>query len=66
VYENVKAAVLEFGYRHIDTAAFYGNEGVIGRAIKDIIATGKVTREELFITTKLIWFKSVDDVEAEF
>jgi 2,5-diketo-D-gluconate reductase B len=37
------------GYRHIDTAAFYGNEGEVGRAIK---ASG-VRREDIFVTTKV-------------
>ncbi len=44
----VKAAV-ESGYRHIDTAAVYGNEASIGRALKN---TG-ISRTELFITSKL-------------
>ncbi|KAK3926247.1 Aldo-keto reductase family 1 member A1 [Frankliniella fusca] len=42
------------GYRHIDTAAAYENEGVIGKLIKEgWIDTGNMTREELFIVTKL-------------
>ncbi|AMD21604.1 HFL252Cp [Eremothecium sinecaudum] len=49
-YKAVLAA-LKNGYKHIDTAAIYGNEEVIGRAIKD----SGIPREELFITTKL-WF----------
>lgn len=40
---------VEAGYRHIDTAAIYGNEAGVGEAIR---ACG-VAREELFITTKL-------------
>jgi diketogulonate reductase-like aldo/keto reductase len=39
---------LELGYRHIDTAQAYGNEGSVGRALS---ASG-VPREEVFITTK--------------
>ena len=42
-------AALEAGYRHIDTAAAYGNEGSVGQAIR----RSGVKREELFITTKL-------------
>ena len=34
-YQAVKTA-LEVGYRHIDTAAVYGNEESVGRAIKDL------------------------------
>ena len=40
---------LEAGYRHIDTAAIYGNEEAVGRAI----AHSGIPREELFVTTKL-------------
>ena len=39
---------LEAGYRHIDTAQAYGNEGCVGRALRD----SGVAREEVFITTK--------------
>jgi len=48
VERAVKAAV-KIGYRSIDTAAVYGNEEGVGRAIRDC----GVPREELFITTKL-------------
>lgn len=41
---------LKIGYRHIDTAAFYFNEEVVGRVIRD----SGIPREELFITTK-VW-----------
>ncbi|CAG5047579.1 unnamed protein product [Parnassius apollo] len=44
---------IEAGYRHIDTAETYGNEVEIGQGIADAIQNGLVTREELFITTKL-------------
>lgn len=47
-YEAVLAA-LEFGYRHIDTAAIYGNETDVGRAIKD----SGVPRDQIFLVTKL-------------
>ncbi|WP_432482892.1 aldo/keto reductase [Kineococcus esterisolvens] len=40
---------LEAGYRHIDTAAIYGNETGVGRAV----ANSGIARDELFITTKL-------------
>ena len=40
---------LEVGYRHIDTAAIYGNEEGVGQAI----AESGIPREELFVTTKL-------------
>ncbi len=43
------ATALEAGYRSIDTAAIYGNERGVGRAL----AASGLPREELFVTTKL-------------
>ncbi|HET9872037.1 MAG TPA: aldo/keto reductase [Propionibacteriaceae bacterium] len=40
---------LEVGYRHIDTAAIYGNEEGVGKAIAD----SGIARDELYVTTKL-------------
>lgn len=51
--EQVVRTAIELGYRHIDTASLYGNEVEVGKAINAAIAAGDVTREELFITTKL-------------
>lgn len=51
--ERVVRRAIELGYRHIDTAAIYGNEVEVGKAIQDAIAAGDVTREQLFVTTKL-------------
>lgn len=51
---------LEAGYRLIDTAQAYGNEEAIGNAIKH----SGVSREELFITTKL-WFREYETENAE-
>jgi 2,5-diketo-D-gluconate reductase A len=45
----VRFAIDEAGYRHIDTAAAYGNEAGVGRGI----ASSSVSREDLFVTTKL-------------
>lgn len=59
VYLSVIHA-LEAGYRHIDTAAAYGNEEPIGRAIKD----SGIPREELFVTTKLWSNRHHDPVGA--
>ncbi|SJN35512.1 oxidoreductase of aldo/keto reductase family, subgroup 1 [Microbacterium esteraromaticum] len=47
--ERAVSEALEVGYRHIDTAAIYGNEEGVGAAI----AKSGIAREELFITTKL-------------
>ncbi len=47
--ERIVSDALEVGYRHIDTAAIYGNEIGVGRAI----AASGIPRDELYITTKL-------------
>ncbi|WMJ18510.1 aldo/keto reductase [Geobacillus kaustophilus] len=47
---NAVKAALEVGYRSIDTAAIYGNEQGVGKAI----AESGIPRDELFITTK-VW-----------
>ncbi|WP_349999115.1 aldo/keto reductase [Stenotrophomonas lacuserhaii] len=57
-----EASVLEalrIGYRLIDTAAIYGNEEAVGRAIR---ASG-VPRQELFVTTKL-WVSDAGEASA--
>ena len=54
--EECEKSVLDainVGYRSIDTAASYGNEDAVGKAIKKSM----VPREELFITTK-VWIQS--------
>lgn len=47
-YESVSTA-LDLGYRHVDTAQAYGNEGGVGRALE----YADVDREEVFLTTKV-------------
>src|SRR5690625_757877 len=49
IYDTVRSA-LDLGYRHIDTASFYGNEEGVGQAIKD----SGIPRDDIFITTK-VW-----------
>ncbi|MDC7997784.1 aldo/keto reductase [Gilvibacter sediminis] len=54
--EVVKKAIIdaiELGYRHIDCAAIYQNEDVIGEAFQEAFDRGLVKREELFVTSKL-------------
>src|SRR5260221_2248510 len=51
--ENAVAWALEAGYRHVDTAALYGNEAEVGSAIKQAIAAGRLRRDQVFVTTKL-------------
>lgn len=52
IYNAVKEA-LELGYRHIDCATIYGNETEIGQALSDSFKDGVVTRDQLWITSKL-------------
>lgn len=52
VYNAVRVA-LEAGYVHLDCAAIYQNEEEVGRAIKDALAAGDITREGLWVTSKL-------------
>jgi 2,5-diketo-D-gluconate reductase A len=47
--ERAVSAALQAGYRHIDTAAVYGNERETGRAV----AASGVPRDELYLVTKL-------------
>ena len=42
------------GYRHIDTAAIYGNEKEVGEGVTNATKKYGVRREELFITAKVI------------
>lgn len=51
--ERCVSEALEVGYRHIDTAAAYGNEEGVGRAIND----SGIERDDIFLTTKL-WNKA--------
>ena len=51
--ENAVAWALEAGYRHVDTAAMYGNETEVGAALRRAIAAGAVRRDDVFVTTKL-------------
>ena len=44
---------VEVGYRHFDCACDYGNEPAVGEGIKNAISGGKVSRDDLWITSKL-------------
>ena len=48
VYQAIKA-----GYRHFDSASDYGNEAKVGDGIQQAIVDGLVSREDLWITSKL-------------
>src|SRR4051794_29081836 len=54
--ERAVRDAIDVGYRLIDTAAAYGNEEAVGRAIKG----AGVPREDLFITTKL-WIQDAGE-----
>lgn len=63
--EECKRSVLDAirtGYRLIDTAASYTNEDAVGEAVKEAIAEGICTREELFITSKM-WVQDMANYE---
>ena len=46
-------AIVKCGVRHLDCASDYGNEVEVGRGIKRAIDEGHVTREDLWVTSKL-------------
>ena len=51
--EDMTYASINYGYRHIDTAAVYRNEDGVGRALKRIYEDTELKRSDLTITTKL-------------
>jgi diketogulonate reductase-like aldo/keto reductase len=51
---NAVKAAIKHGYRSIDTAAIYGNEEGVGQAIREGIQDTGISRENLFVTSK-VW-----------
>lgn len=54
--ENTSDAVsyaIQIGYRHIDCASQYGNEEEVGKGIKDGLEKTGLSRDDLWITSKL-------------
>lgn len=51
---NALKAAIKHGYRSIDTAAIYGNEEGVGEGIKEGLKEAKISRQDLFITSK-VW-----------
>ena len=51
--ESVYGAI-KCGYRLIDTAQYYGNESGVGEAVRRAIDEGIITRDEIFITSKIM------------
>jgi diketogulonate reductase-like aldo/keto reductase len=52
-FEDAIIEAIRLGYRHIDTAESFKNEPSIGWAISSAIKKNFVTRQDLFITTKI-------------
>ena len=50
---SVVQSAIDCGYRHLDAACDYGNEKQAGDGIAAAISAGKVTRDDLWITSKL-------------
>ncbi|MFH4983041.1 hypothetical protein AB6A40_009750 [Gnathostoma spinigerum] len=53
---NAVRWALDDGYRLIDTAQVYGNEEEIGKVLHEYISSGKLKRDDVFITTKVPLF----------
>ena len=51
--EDISYAAIQYGYRHIDTAAVYRNENGVGKALKRIFSDTDLSRSDITITTKL-------------
>ena len=62
VYTAVKEAI-SIGYRHIDCAPAYDNEAEVGAAVSEALQAGTVTREDLWITSKL-WNNAHEPAEV--
>ena len=60
VYNSVRLAI-DCGCRHIDTAAFYGNEAEVGRAVREC----GIKREQIFVASKL-WPLDYDHPQQGF
>ena len=61
--ENSVYWALKAGARLIDTAKIYDNEEAVGKGLKKAIDEGIVTREDVFVTTKM-WTSDYDDGDA--
>ena len=65
VCEQAVYDAIRTGYRLIDTAQAYMNETAVGKAVKRAIADELVSREELFITTKL-WVSNMKTEDGAY
>nr|PNR53479.1 hypothetical protein PHYPA_007154 [Physcomitrium patens] len=50
---SVSSYVFQAGYKHVDCAPVYGKEPEVGKAIAKALSQGLLTRDELFVTSKL-------------
>lgn len=53
VVSNIVQTAIQVGYRSIDCACDYGNEQEVGKGIADGIAAAGISRQDLFVTSKL-------------
>lgn len=51
--EDLVYRAIKTGYRLIDTAKYYGNEAGVGRGVRRALTDGLVSREDIFVTTKI-------------
>ncbi len=63
--EEVVYNAIKTGYRLLDTAAAYFNETAVGKAVARAIADGIVTRDEMFITTK-VWVSDMGSEDSAY
>ncbi|ORX37579.1 putative aldo-keto reductase [Kockovaella imperatae] len=63
-YDAVKWA-LEAGYKHVDTAEWYENEGAVGRALKEYLGSTNTPRSEIYITSKLMHNRTYESALAD-
>ena len=63
--ENAVYSALKNGYRLIDTAKYYGNEAEVGNALRRAISDGICTREDVFITTKIVPWSANPDADID-
>ena len=63
--ENAVYAALKNGYRLIDTAKYYGNEKEVGNALRRAIKENICSREEIFVTTKLLPWSANPDADID-
>ncbi|XP_071137197.1 1,5-anhydro-D-fructose reductase-like [Mytilus edulis] len=62
---SVITTAIDIGYRHFDTSEFYKNTTKLGDGLRQALLSGKVNRDELFITAKLApCYEDLGDIET--